>query len=98
MPFRDARCCRTVGCGIPLPLALWFGLHGSRLCTEIEHPARNQASQNGNICNDNSDIVLDVVDAVVNRIRPVGLEKGVQSVTVGQVYFGGANRSDPGLC
>lgn len=37
-----------------------------------------------------------MVDAVVNGIGPVGLEKAVEAVTVRKVDFGGADTCDTG--
>lgn len=51
-------------------------------CAEVEDPARNEATKNGDIRNDDGDIVFDVIDAKVDWVRPIRLEQRVQSVAV----------------
>lgn len=58
---------------------------------EIEHPARNEAAENGNVGDNDGNIVFNVIDAIVNRVSPVRHVDDVQAVTVGEVDLRSAN-------
>jgi hypothetical protein len=64
---------------IPLPVTLDLTLtfHWSSFGAKIEHPARDQSTEDWNIGHNDSDVVLDVVNAKVDRVGPVGLVKKV---------------------
>jgi hypothetical protein len=57
-----------------LPFSTKLAFHRGRLGPKIKHPARDEASEDGYVGDDYGYVVLDVVDAVVDRIRPVRLE------------------------
>ena len=58
---------------LPIPAKFAFSFHWSGFGTKIEYPACYESAQNGDVGDDDSDVVLNMVDAVVDGIRPVGL-------------------------
>ena len=83
---------------LPVAVAAGLGLNGRCLCAEVEDPAGDEATEDGDVGDDDGNVVLNVVDTVVNWVRPVGLEEREQPVTVRQVDFGGADASDAVVC
>ena len=65
-------------------------------CAEVEDPASDKVAENGDVGYNDGDVVFNVVDAVVDRIRPVGLEERVQTVTVRKIDLSSADGSDAG--
>src|SRR5690242_9938373 len=60
---------------------------------EVEYPSSDEAAQDWNVGHDDSDIVLDVVDTVVNWIGPVRNVESVEPVTVREIDFCSADGS-----
>lgn len=77
-----------------MPVVSEFGLNRRCFGFEIEDPPSNEASQDGNVCDDNCDVVLNMTDAVVDWICPVRFEKAVQAVAVREVDLCGTDASD----
>ena len=69
--------CEGRGIRTPLPIVPEFALHGRRFRFEVENPAGDETAQNWHVGDDDSDVVFDVVDAIVDWVRPVGLEEAV---------------------
>jgi hypothetical protein len=71
-----------------LPFTPKLTLHGRRLGLEVEYPTCDEAAQNRNIGYNDGDIVLNMTDAIVNRVGPVGLERSKESVAIRKIDFG----------
>ena len=78
-----------------MPIIPKLPLHRYRLCFEVEDPACYQTAEDGDVCDDDGDVVFNVVDAVVDWVGPVGLERDKEAVAVRQIDFGGADCGDP---
>lgn len=81
--MRNRRCVRTT----PLPIIPKLTIHRYSLGLEVEHPPCDEATQDGHVGDDDGYIVLDMVYAVVDRISPVSLERGEESVAVCEIDF-----------
>jgi hypothetical protein len=71
---------------------LWRGFGA-----EVEDPARDETAENGNVGDNDSDVVFNVADAVINGIGPVRVVDGVEPVAVGKVDFGGTDCGNSGI-
>lgn len=91
VPPRSSGESRRVRGGVPLPVVPGFSLDGRGLGLEIKNPASDETAQNGNIGDDDGNVVLDVIDTVIDGISPVRLLNTVETVAIGKIDFGGAN-------
>lgn len=81
-----------------MPFTPKLAFDGGRLRAKIEDPARDEAAQNGDVCDYYSDVVFDVVYAVVDWVGPVGLEEIVEPVVVREIDFCSANGCNTSSC
>lgn len=82
---------RAVG-SIPLPVVIAKIVAFVRcgFGAEVEDPAGYETAQDGDVGDNDGDVVFDVADAEVDGVGPVGLEEGIEAVAVLEVDFGGA--------
>lgn len=66
----------------PLPITTKLAFHWGCLGSKIKHPAGNQAAQDGHISHNNGYVILDMIDAVVDWVCPIRLEKTVETVAI----------------
>ena len=71
-----------------MPITPKFTLERCRLCSKIKDPAGDEAAHDGNIGHNDGDVVLDVIDAKIDRVGPIRFEKGEEAVAIRQVDFG----------
>lgn len=77
-----------------MPIIPKLSFNRGGLGSKIENPAGDEATEDGYVCDDYGDVVLDVADTVVDWICPVRLEVLIKPVAVREVDFYGADSGD----
>jgi hypothetical protein len=58
---------------------------------EIEYPSCDETTKDRNIGHNDSNVIFDMVYAVVDRVSPVRVIDGVKAVAVGEIDLSAAN-------
>jgi hypothetical protein len=59
-----------------------LALHGCRFGSKVENPSCNEAAQDWYVGYDDCHAILNMVDTIVDRVGPIGVEQSVEAVAI----------------